>query len=124
MKNLPQQHSPAKPHEFIRLYLDIGQCRFIHKLLNEKYQLAIANALPDKNEALGQLLDKFEKHAFPAISQPFHKDDSFDAYIDAQDINDLHELASYIYVDGVLSDDLLGPYAITNADMTGFHHEN
>ena len=92
----------VQPYELVRMYLDIGQCRFIHALLSEKFKSDKAKGLIDKNDALGQLLHRFKNEAYPSVSKPFHKDESFDAYIDAQDTEDLGKLCAYIYVDGVL----------------------
>ena len=92
----------AQPYELVRMYLDIGQCRFIHALLNEKFKSDKAKGLIDKNDALEQLLRSFKNKAYPSVSKPFHKDESFDAYIDAQETEDLGKLCACIYVDGVL----------------------
>ena len=96
------KESPAKPHEFVRLYLDIDQCRFIHALLSEKFKSDKAKGLPDKNNALEQMLDRFERHAYPSLSTPFHKDESFEIYLDSQDPQGINELLQELYVDGVL----------------------
>lgn len=94
------QNSPAQNHELVRLHLDIGQCRFIHKLLAKEYRRIIENGIHDKNDAVMQLLDNFEKYAYPRISKFVHRDDSLEQYIDSQDDKEISELLSASYVQG------------------------
>lgn len=102
MKDFPHlQNSPAQNHELVRLHLDIGQCRFIHKLLSKEYQRIIQNGIHDKNDAVMQLLDNFEKYAYPRISKFVHRDESLEEYIDTQDEQALSQVLSSIYVQGV-----------------------
>lgn len=103
MKDFPQQSTPqlAQNHELVRLYLDIGQCRFIHKLLAKESVRMRQHQIEDKNDAVSQLLDNIERHAYPSISQPFHTNPSVDDYLDAENLEDLDALLSAIYVPGV-----------------------
>lgn len=105
MKDFPLQEKSlvAQNHELVRLHLDIGQCRFIHKLINQECQRMLDNSITDKNDAVLMLACRFEAHAYPGISKTFHRDESLDAYIDDSDRDDLNELLSLNYVHGVFS---------------------
>jgi hypothetical protein len=94
--------SPAKPYEFVRLYLDIKQCRYIHALLSEKLEEIGTKGLEDINNALQVLTERFKNHAYPSDSKPFHKNESFDVYMDNSDPDEINMLLNEIYVKGAL----------------------
>ena len=94
--------NPAKNHELVRMNLDIGQCRYIQCLLSKEFLFRQANALPDKNNALEQLLDQFERYAFRSPSTPIHQDDSLNRWIDENDPEEINALLQKVYVEGQL----------------------
>lgn len=75
----------ARNHELVKLYLDVGQCRFIHKLLFKEFDAMLQHHITDKNDAVSQLLGHFERYAYPPVSLPVHSDERVDPYIEAQD---------------------------------------
>lgn len=107
MKDFPQQATSqlAQNHELVKLYLDIGQCRYIHHLLSKELadMHQHGREFCDKNDALLQLLHQFQACAYPASSKPLHVDDSLDAYINSISQQDINALLSAVYIPGVLS---------------------
>jgi hypothetical protein len=103
MKEFPLQENlhTAQNHELVRLYLDIGQCRFIHKLLAREFERMRQHDIADKNDAVSQLLDHFENYAYPSISMPLHSDQALDDYLAAENQKDINALLSAVYVPGV-----------------------
>lgn len=103
MKDFPQQVIPqiAQNHELVRLHVDIGQCRFIHKLLAQEFERMRQHDIADKNDAVSQLLDHFENYAYPSISQPLHSNQALDDYLAAENQEDINALLSAAYVPGV-----------------------
>ena len=96
------KESPAQHHELVKMYLTIRECRYIHRVLNEKFLLLQAKGLPDRNNALEQLLDHFERDAYPNASTPIHKKDHLSNFIEENDIDELNNLLKEVYVEGTL----------------------
>lgn len=101
MKDFPlQQNSPAQNHELVGLHLDIGQCRFIHRLLKFELQRIYQNGSLDKNDAVLQLTEQMHGYAYPQVSQALHRDESLEEYIYGSSQDELNDFLSSIYVQG------------------------
>ncbi len=107
MKSFPHHtnNQIAQNHELVKLYLDVGQCRFIHRLLSKELADMPKHdrEFCDKNDALLQLLEHFEAYAYPSASKPLHVDTSLDEYINSNSHEDINAFLSAVYVSGVLS---------------------
>lgn len=107
MKSFPHHSNNqiAQDHELVKLYLDVGQCRFIHHLLSKELADMPKHdrEFCDKNDALLQLLGQFEAYAYPSASKSLHVDTSLDDYINSNGQEDINALLSAVYVPGVLS---------------------
>lgn len=92
----------AQPHELVVLHLDIGQCRFIRRLLKSEFSRMTENGILDKNDAVLALLDHFTGYAYPDESKFIHRDEPLEEYIDEFPPEEIAALLSFGYIDGVL----------------------